>query len=501
MDPTKNFAYSHVATAPSPAGSGTSLVVTAGEGARFPDPATYGAYNVTVWPAGEAPTPDNAEICRVTGLSTDTLTITREQESSSARTILVGDQIAMTITAKVITDLQNMAIQSQVRNETPGGTINGTTVEFTTAGVFSSGSLQVYQNGQRLVGGGTDYTEDADLQGFTMVTAPETGETLRVDYNTNAQLAVYGSSSFVYNETVNETPNGSTTAFTVDNAYQAGTTMVFRDGQLMNPGASNDYTESDPATGQVTFATAPETGSVITVSYQMTLSVAGNADAVDGVHASAYSESGKLQPDYDGWRKISETLTYASASTITIPGDWTGKYQVGDKLKITQTTAKYFYITAVSYSSPNTTITVNGGSDYTVANAAITLPYYSKAENPQGFPSSFAYTATHVGFSSNPSFLSRFSLRGNVVTLFYSTSANGTSNATTYTITLPITAKTITNKVWKNLAQVVDNGTIALGVVYVASAGTTAILRKDIAETNFTNSGDKRANFTVLYEI
>lgn len=107
FDPHKNFAYSTVATAPSPATSGTTLVLAAGDGTLFPNPGTDGDFNVTVWPAGTIPTEANAEICRVTARSTDTLTITRAQEGSSARAISVGDQIALTITAKVITDIES----------------------------------------------------------------------------------------------------------------------------------------------------------------------------------------------------------------------------------------------------------------------------------------------------------------------------------------------------------------------------------------------------------
>ncbi len=102
FDAHKNFSYSTVATAPSPASSGTSLVVAASDGALFPTP----PFNATVWPAGLQPLASNAEIVRVTGISTDTLTITRAQESSSARSIIVGDQIAATITKKTITDLE-----------------------------------------------------------------------------------------------------------------------------------------------------------------------------------------------------------------------------------------------------------------------------------------------------------------------------------------------------------------------------------------------------------
>ncbi len=103
LDAHKNLAYSAVATAPSPADSGTSLVVTAGQGILFPAV----PFNVTIWPANELPITSNAEIVRVTNISTDTFTITRTQEGTSARTIVVGDQIANTITAKTLTDTED----------------------------------------------------------------------------------------------------------------------------------------------------------------------------------------------------------------------------------------------------------------------------------------------------------------------------------------------------------------------------------------------------------
>lgn len=93
----------------------------------------------------------------------------------------------------------------------------------------------------------------------------------------------------------------------------------------------------------------------------------------------------------DGWTAAGETWTYASADaptfTFTIAADVTTKYAVGQRIKLTQTTAKYFIITAVStFSGGNTTITVYGGTDYTLVNAAITLPFWSMAKAPFGFP-------------------------------------------------------------------------------------------------------------------
>lgn len=101
-DAHKNFAYSTVATAPSPPTTGTSLVVAAGHGGRFP----VVPFNATVWPSGAQPDVSNAEIVRVTAISTDTFTITRAQEGSTARGIVVGDQIAATITVKTLADVE-----------------------------------------------------------------------------------------------------------------------------------------------------------------------------------------------------------------------------------------------------------------------------------------------------------------------------------------------------------------------------------------------------------
>jgi len=117
FDAHRNLAISTVALAPSPATSGTSLGVTNGEGARFP----AAPFNATVWPAGQAPTPVNAEVVRVTARAGDTLTIARAQEGTAARSIVAGDLIAETITAKAFTDLESGANFPQLSRDTADG--------------------------------------------------------------------------------------------------------------------------------------------------------------------------------------------------------------------------------------------------------------------------------------------------------------------------------------------------------------------------------------------
>jgi hypothetical protein len=106
LDPHLNLARSTVAVAPSPAASGTSLTVATGDGAKFPATSSLLKYNCLVWPNGADPTTANAELVRVTTRAADVFTITRAQESSAARSIVVGDQIALVMSAKVFTDIE-----------------------------------------------------------------------------------------------------------------------------------------------------------------------------------------------------------------------------------------------------------------------------------------------------------------------------------------------------------------------------------------------------------
>lgn len=92
----------------------------------------------------------------------------------------------------------------------------------------------------------------------------------------------------------------------------------------------------------------------------------------------------------DGWTPVDATWTYASASTITVPSGAASIYQKGDRIKWTQTTVKYGVIVAVA----DTLLTIAVNTDYTVANAAITLNYYSHQANPLGYPTKFAFTST-----------------------------------------------------------------------------------------------------------
>jgi len=197
-----------------------------------------------------------------------------------------------------------------------------------------------------------------------------------------------------------------------------------------------------------------------------------------------------LQGTVDGWILANESWAYASATTITVPSGAATKYAKGDKIKITQTTAKYFYVVGVA----DTVLTVTGGSDYTVANAAIASPYYSHASSPIGFPDFFNFAATFTGFSSDPAdntFI--FKIVGKFCHYKWTMDTDGTSNATTFTITVPIASVNVAHLQYFNPAVVRDNGAnVAIGIAFLSSNDSTISFYQS-AFGAFTNSGGKRA--------
>ena len=148
---------------------------------------------------------------------------------------------------------------------------------------------------------------------------------------------------------------------------------------------------------------------------------------------------------YQGWTAITETFTYASATTITIAAGGASRFQKGDKLKLTNNTVKYFYIVGVA----DTLLTVTGGSDYTLAVAAITSPQLSRIENPLGFPGKFAYTSNWSGTTTNPAIgdgtkNSNFSISGSriFVEIALEMGASTTYGSGSWGLTMPISPST-----------------------------------------------------------
>lgn len=204
----------------------------------------------------------------------------------------------------------------------------------------------------------------------------------------------------------------------------------------------------------------------------------GNIDNANIKSAAAISGSKLADNSIDleskvsndtGWREVTDSWAYASATTITVPSDATAKYSVGDKLRLTQSTVKYFYVTAVT----TTVLTITGGTDYTLTNAAISDISYSKSATPSGFPQVFSYAPTWGNVTQgNGTLTSKFSMNGKEVSVDIHLVFGNTSSSTNNTIlagTLPVAAHamyTATSLIPTGNLRIQDTG-VAVYVGYV----------------------------------
>jgi len=107
---------------------------------------------------------------------------------------------------------------------------------------------------------------------------------------------------------------------------------------------------------------------------------AADSDKLDGNDSTYFMP----QSYKDGWIPVSDTWTYKTATTITVPSGAASIYKVGMGIRLTQSsTVKYFYIVGVA----DTLLTITGGSDYTLADATISaVSYTNTPATAIGFP-------------------------------------------------------------------------------------------------------------------
>lgn len=244
------------------------------------------------------------------------------------------------------------------------------------------------------------------------------------------------------------------------------------------------------AAGLLTIISAPTTGQLLT----------GNS-----AHAKKMEW---MNPD--GWIPVSDTWAYASATTITVPAGALLKYTVGDKIKLTQTTAKYFYIVAVT----DTLLTITAGTSYTLTNATIETPYFSHSMTPMGFPGYFTYTPTGVS-AANATLTGRFTLKGNTCIVDLLAEFAGAITFTTMP-TIPITASAnfktglVATYAVCGWGGYIDNGTnnfpngiypsvLASGTIVTLSSGANGTAMSATSPITWANLDKAQVHFQ--YEI
>jgi hypothetical protein len=226
VDNLANFAYGTVATAPSPATSGTSLVLTSGQGALFPT----APFDLLIWPAGANPLTSNAELARCTAKATDTLTITRAQYGTSARTVVVGDQCCQPIDANLIGQL--LAKSDNLASVADAGSsrFNVSTPSLSSAAAVATTNVSLSAPG-------------ATIDGYALQTNDEILLTAQTTASQNGIWIWSGASSALVRP--NEFPSGG--------VVKRGRTVAVVNGTL---GANTEWLLAAPAAGLTIDTTA-----------------------------------------------------------------------------------------------------------------------------------------------------------------------------------------------------------------------------------------------------
>lgn len=210
----------------------------------------------------------------------------------------------------------------------------------------------------------------------------------------------------------------------------------------------------------------------------------------DGEYVLVGSVSPSNLVSADGWTAVSDSWSYASINTINVPSGADSIYAVGDIIKLTANgVVLYVYVVGVA----STLLTVAGNA---LTNHAFSNIYYSKKDSPVGFPGYFSHSITAGGFSSAPNLSSTYSISGRTLTMMVTRLADGVSNATTFTIDLPVAAAEYA----KGIAFGQDNSAYTFATWNVYPSSSTVSLYKNQV-SNWTASGNKSISCVIICRI
>lgn len=187
--------------------------------------------------------------------------------------------------------------------------------------------------------------------------------------------------------------------------------------------------------------------------------------------------------------------TYVSAQQMRISGyDYTDRYTKGARVRLVNSTTKYFIVSSSSYSGGITTVTFVTNTTYVLTNTTISDIYYSYSISPSGWPGWFNYATTlawtaGTAPSGTPTTnLAMFNIYGNTcqVSIFKAGFTAG-ATVTGVTATLPVPA-----------SPVAQNG---YGLIRAANAPNTCISYINTTANIFCASAAATAmHFSATYE-
>lgn len=325
---------------------------------------------------------------------------------------------------------------------------------------------------------------------------------------------------------------------------------------IYNASASNSVVVKDDS-GATTYATlaADEWGLFMQVqgegwikvvpraetpaSYKLSVTVSSNDLVVALKHADGTTDPSATNPLYFVINGVARAVTGATSITIADGTNWfnSGSAELGTLLVpyfvyvvwdsnssvVALSIARYAHGRLVSDFSATTT---NEGHLFNYANFTSTddvenigsfeatlslsgtshlwtVPTFTNAnlKHEPTFASNWmTWTPTLTGFSANPSStIYQYRVEGKEIQIRVRQAGDGTSNATTFSLTAPFTAQTLTNGSWQTSSLVViDNGaaTTTPGLVSIGSASNSINLRPNTnGSATWTAANGKRVGF------
>jgi len=194
----------------------------------------------------------------------------------------------------------------------------------------------------------------------------------------------------------------------------------------------------------------------------------------------------------------------ATAITFTIPPNSSVAFSVGTIIWVKRIG------TGVLTIGQGSGVTVTGSSG-SLTDAGLNVTMYLRKTGTDtwdlqnGSPGTWSdWSTTFTGFSVVPtSVVFRYVIEGKTCRYWFTMGGNGTSNANTFTMTMPFAAKSAGANQFNLLPTVVDNGSVKTtpGRIQFTAGSNIATLGVDAGGNAWTSSGGKRSFGSGLFEI
>lgn len=365
LDQTINFGLVEVSTGYDAAA--TSIVLATDEGAKLPDPGS-GQYNVTWWDSTLYPNPaddPNVEIVRVTAKSTDTLTVSRNQESSGASTKNTVDstyKMMLGVTKKTIDDIEtdlNTRVDTSgtpVANDfakfSDGDTIAGRSYAETRsdlnvadgADVTGDNAPQAHKDSHDPEDGSDplDTAAPANIDGVQAAAVGTSHSLARADHDHRIQHSIADNAIATIDDA--DAADNDYAKFTADGLEGRSYSEVKTDLSLNN--VENTAISSWAGSGNITTVGTLSSGDATSVVSQASAVGAGKIEIATNTETLTGTDTARaVTPDdlaymgsLTGWTPEATTPTFATSTTFTLASvDRTERYTKGTKVKTTWT--------------------------------------------------------------------------------------------------------------------------------------------------------------------